>query len=281
MTSNIPEKDLELPFDLYVHAAKKDYEAEISDYDIVNEATNNYITCSTYETVRLSKQAQKESNLANYIKINGENKQFLSRFISGILTSAKDLYELGGGFIYEIEGVKLSEHDDKYIRDTNKTDENYNQERIYRLNLARINEFVRVCDKQLTDTICSFANKVISNVNIPRNSTLANARMQLDDDCKKEDKEVKLIQKLKTAMDNAVYGKNDIYRGVVINTVVHFIKCLAYIVNKYVWHNHRTQSVSIPTLVALFATHGLGPAFIKEYTKVEPKSPRKPAKKAE
>ncbi len=275
MTSNIPEKDLELPFDLYVHAAKKDYEAEISDYEIVNESTNNYITCSTYETVRLSKKEQKNSNLVPYIKMKGDNKQFIAHFISGVLVSAKDLHELGGSFVYDVEGVKLSEQEDKYIRETSRNDKDYIEERAYRLNMIRINEFVKVCDEQLNDTICSFARKIIRTINIPRNSTLINASMKLDDDCKSEDKEAKLIGKLKTAMDNSIYSKNDVYRAIVINTVVHFVKCLAYIVNKYIWHHHKTQGISIQALIALFSTHGMDPVFIKEYSKIAPKAPRK------
>jgi len=277
MTSNIPEKDLEPPFDLYVHAAKKDYDSEINSSEIVNAATNNYITCTSYENVRVSKKSQKASNLTSYIKINGETKQFLAKLIGGVLSSAKNLYDIGTSFICQIEEVRLSEMEDKYIRDTNRSEKEYHEERSYRLNLARIHAFAQICNEQLSDTICSFVLKVIRNINIPRSSTLAGARMNLDDADKSEDKEAKLTQKLKSAMENAVYSRSEIYRSVVINTVIYFMKCLAFIVNKFIWHNHKTQNPGMPTLVGLFATHGLDTSFIKEY--VKPADAPKPAKK--
>lgn len=271
MTSNIPEKDLEVPFDLYVHAAKKDYEVEIENNEVVNAATNNYITCTTYEHLQKSKKEQKDGNLIYYVKINGENKQFFAKFISGILTSARDLYELGNGFVFEIEAVLLSEEEDKYIRATCKNNDDYLDERSYRLGIARIREFLKIAGSQLTDSICQFAYKLITNVNFARSSTLAGAKMNLADEAKSEDKEVKLVQKLKTAMDNSVYNRSDVYRNVVIGSVIHFMKCMAFIINRYIWHNHRTQSINIPTLVGLLASHGLDASFIKEYTKIQPK----------
>jgi len=81
--------------------------------------------------------------------------------------------------------------------------------------------------------------------------------MQLDDDDKKEDNERKLVEKLKTAMDNSKYAENTVYRATVIDTVFYFMKCVAYITNLFIWYKHGPQNPGLDFFKALLASHGL------------------------